>query len=49
VVPGQAGRAPAPGGTGAQVPDNTDVIQFGITRTGPGRVALRNPELTRVG
>jgi RNA polymerase sigma factor (sigma-70 family) len=33
----------------AQVPDNADVIQFGIALTGPGRVALRSPELTRAG
>jgi RNA polymerase sigma-70 factor, ECF subfamily len=32
----------------AQVPDNADVIQFGISLTGPGRVALRSPELTRL-
>ena len=31
----------------AEVPDNADAIQFGITLTGPGRVALRSPELTR--
>jgi hypothetical protein len=33
----------------AQVPDNADIIQFGITLTGSGRVALRSPELTRAG
>jgi RNA polymerase sigma factor (sigma-70 family) len=33
----------------AEVPDNADVIQFGITLTGPGRVVLRSPGLTRVG
>jgi RNA polymerase sigma factor (sigma-70 family) len=33
----------------AQVPDNADVIQFGIALTGPGQVALRSPELTRAG
>jgi RNA polymerase sigma-70 factor (ECF subfamily) len=32
----------------AEVPDNADVIQFGVTLTGPGQVALLNPELTRV-
>ena len=31
----------------AEVPGNADVIQFGITLTGPGRVTLRSPELTR--
>ena len=31
----------------AQVPGNADLIQFGITLTGPGRVALRSTELTR--
>ena len=31
----------------AQVPGNADVIQFGITLTGPGQVALRSPELVQ--
>jgi bifunctional DNase/RNase len=29
------------------VPEDTDVIRFGITLAGPGRVWLRNPELRR--
>jgi hypothetical protein len=31
------------------VPEDTDVIRFGITLTGGGRVWLRNPELRRAG
>jgi hypothetical protein len=29
----------------ALIPEDADVIRFGITLTGPGQVALRNPEL----
>jgi hypothetical protein len=29
------------------VPEDTDVIRFGITLAGPGRVWLRNPEVRR--
>jgi len=29
----------------ALIPEDADIIRFGITLTGPGRVALRNPEL----
>jgi hypothetical protein len=31
----------------AAVPDDAQIIRFGITLTGPGRVELRNVELTR--
>ena len=29
----------------ALVPEDADIIRFGITLTGPGLIALRNPEL----
>ena len=31
----------------ALVPDDADIIRFGVTLTGIGRIALRNPELAR--
>jgi hypothetical protein len=31
----------------ALIPDDADMIRFGITLAGPGRIALRNPELRR--
>jgi hypothetical protein len=31
----------------ALVPDNADIIRFGIALTGPGLIALRNPELRK--
>lgn len=33
----------------ALVPEDADLIRFGITLTGPGQVALRDPELRTVG
>ena len=30
----------------ARVPEDADIIRFGITLTGAGRVALRHPELS---
>ena len=30
----------------AQVPEDADIIRFGITLTGAGRIALRHPELS---
>jgi hypothetical protein len=33
----------------ALIPDDADIIRFGITLTGTGRVALRNPELRVAG
>jgi hypothetical protein len=32
-----------------QIPANADLVRFGIALTGPGRVALRNPDLRRAG
>ena len=32
-----------------QVPADADLIRFGIALTGPGRIALRNPDLRRAG
>ena len=29
----------------ALIPEDADIIRFGIALTGPGRIALRNPEL----
>jgi hypothetical protein len=31
-----------------QIPADSDLIRFGIALTGPGRIALRNPDLRRV-
>ncbi len=31
----------------ALIPEDADMIRFGITLTGPGRIALRNPELRK--
>jgi hypothetical protein len=31
----------------AQIPENAELIRFGLTLTGPGQVALRSTELTR--
>jgi hypothetical protein len=31
------------------VPEDADIVRFGITLTGPGRIALRHPELSAVG
>jgi hypothetical protein len=33
----------------ARVPADADIIRFGIALTGPGRIALRNPELRSTG
>ena len=33
----------------ARIPANADLIRFGIGLTGPGRIALRNPDLRRAG
>ena len=33
----------------ALIPEDADLIRFGIALAGPGRVALRNPELHRNG
>jgi bifunctional DNase/RNase len=32
----------------ALVPDDAEMIRFGVTLTGPGRIALRDPELARI-
>ena len=32
-----------------QIPADADLIRFGIALTGPGRIALRNPDLRRAG
>jgi hypothetical protein len=31
----------------AAVPEDAEMIRFGIALTGPGRIALRNPELRK--
>jgi hypothetical protein len=33
----------------APIPDETNTVAFGVFLAGPGRIELRNPELTRAG
>ena len=33
----------------APIPDDTNTIAFGVFLAGPGRIGLRDPELTRAG